>query len=242
MRLTLPESNRTRQRRTGGLTTSVLLHALLIGGAVLVSAEARPGSAPAETLDTMLVYRPPRPAESPMPVARRSERVRESSTDTPTPAPQVPPIDVPTTIPPVDVSLPPVGSIGSPEDFAVGSMAGAQESGGTATNVIGAGGVHDALAVEHAAAARSGNAVPPYPTGLRRQGVEGQVPYRGPVGTVLHQLVGGLRAAMGYTGSASIDDFHRKAEFIQITNAGLRESHTHDVTITRESPNYPTNA
>jgi IMP dehydrogenase len=71
------------------------------------------------------------------------------------------------------------------------------------------------------------------------EGVEGQVPYRGPVGTVLHQLVGGLRAAMGYTGSTSIEDFHRKAEFIQITNAGLKESHTHDVTITRESPNYP---
>jgi IMP dehydrogenase len=73
------------------------------------------------------------------------------------------------------------------------------------------------------------------------EGVEGQVPYRGPAGTVLHQLVGGLRAAMGYTGATSIEEFHRKAEFIQITNAGLRESHTHDVTITRESPNYPTN-
>ncbi len=73
------------------------------------------------------------------------------------------------------------------------------------------------------------------------EGIEGQVPYRGPAGTVLHQLVGGLRAAMGYTGSASIAEFHEKAEFIQITNAGLRESHTHDVTITRESPNYPTN-
>jgi IMP dehydrogenase len=74
------------------------------------------------------------------------------------------------------------------------------------------------------------------------EGIEGQVPYRGPVGTVLHQLVGGLRAAMGYTGATSIEEFHNKAEFIQITNAGLRESHTHDVTITRESPNYPTNA
>jgi IMP dehydrogenase len=73
------------------------------------------------------------------------------------------------------------------------------------------------------------------------EGIEGQVPYRGPVGTVLHQLIGGLRAAMGYTGAATIEEFHRKAEFIQITNAGLRESHTHDVTITRESPNYPTN-
>ncbi|MBI4723572.1 MAG: IMP dehydrogenase, partial [Rhodomicrobium sp.] len=65
--------------------------------------------------------------------------------------------------------------------------------------------------------------------------------YKGPVATVLHQLVGGLRAAMGYTGSRSIVELHEKAEFVQITNAGFRESHTHDVTITRESPNYPTN-
>jgi IMP dehydrogenase len=72
------------------------------------------------------------------------------------------------------------------------------------------------------------------------EGVEGQVPYKGPVSTVLHQLVGGLRAAMGYTGARSIKELHEKAEFIEITNAGLRESHTHDVTITRESPNYPT--
>jgi IMP dehydrogenase len=72
------------------------------------------------------------------------------------------------------------------------------------------------------------------------EGVEGQVPYKGPVLGVIHQLVGGLRAAMGYTGASSIAELHKKAEFIQITNAGLRESHTHDVTITRESPNYPT--
>lgn len=72
------------------------------------------------------------------------------------------------------------------------------------------------------------------------EGVEGQVPYKGPVSGVLHQLVGGLRAAMGYTGAQSIVELHQKAEFIRITNAGLRESHTHDVTITRESPNYPT--
>jgi IMP dehydrogenase len=71
------------------------------------------------------------------------------------------------------------------------------------------------------------------------EGIEGQVPYKGPAGSVLHQLVGGLRAAMGYTGAANIEEFHRRAEFIQITNAGLRESHSHDVTITRESPNYP---
>ncbi len=71
------------------------------------------------------------------------------------------------------------------------------------------------------------------------EGVEGQVPYRGPIGSVLHQLVGGLRAAMGYTGSASLKDFHERAEFIRISNSSLRESHAHDVTITRESPNYP---
>jgi IMP dehydrogenase len=56
---------------------------------------------------------------------------------------------------------------------------------------------------------------------------------------VLHQLVGGLRAAMGYVGAGSIADLHEKAEFVRITSSGLRESHTHDVTITRESPNYP---
>lgn len=72
------------------------------------------------------------------------------------------------------------------------------------------------------------------------EGVEGQVPYKGPSGSVLHQLVGGLRAAMGYTGCATVAQMHEKAEFVQISNAGLKESHTHDVTITRESPNYPT--
>ncbi len=73
------------------------------------------------------------------------------------------------------------------------------------------------------------------------EGVEGQVPYKGPVANVLHQLVGGLRAAMGYTGSRTVDDMRTKAEFVRITNAGLRESHVHDVSITRESPNYPSN-
>ncbi len=72
------------------------------------------------------------------------------------------------------------------------------------------------------------------------EGIEGQVPYKGSLSSVLHQLVGGLRAAMGYTGARSIEDLHAKAQFIRITTAGLRESHTHDVTITRESPNYPT--
>ncbi len=71
------------------------------------------------------------------------------------------------------------------------------------------------------------------------EGIEGQVPYKGPVGSVLHQLVGGLRAAMGYTGASTIPAFQDKAQFIRISAAGLRESHAHDVTITRESPNYP---
>ena len=71
------------------------------------------------------------------------------------------------------------------------------------------------------------------------EGVEGQVPYKGPVGSVLHQLVGGLRASMGYQGARDIADLQAKAEFIRISPASLRESHTHDVTITRESPNYP---
>jgi len=71
------------------------------------------------------------------------------------------------------------------------------------------------------------------------EGVEGQVPYKGAAATVLHQLTGGLRAAMGYVGAKDIEDFHKKAKFLRISSAGLRESHVHDVTITRESPNYP---
>jgi len=71
------------------------------------------------------------------------------------------------------------------------------------------------------------------------EGVEGQVPYKGPVGTVVHQIIGGLRAAMHYTGCKSIADFHKRAEFVRITGAGLRESHVHDIVVTRESPNYP---
>ena len=69
------------------------------------------------------------------------------------------------------------------------------------------------------------------------EGIEGRVPFRGPLGEVIHQLVGGLRAAMGYTGSASIEDLQR-AQFVQITAAGLKESHPHDVTLTAEAPNY----
>jgi len=71
------------------------------------------------------------------------------------------------------------------------------------------------------------------------EGVEGQVPYKGPVANVVHQLMGGLRAAMGYVGAKDLAAFHDKAEFVRISGAGLRESHVHDVTITRESPNYP---
>ncbi|MFC3628385.1 IMP dehydrogenase [Paracoccus angustae] len=70
------------------------------------------------------------------------------------------------------------------------------------------------------------------------EGIEGQVPYKGPAGTVIHQLVGGLRAAMGYTGCATVAEMRRNCQFVRITGAGLKESHVHDVQITRESPNY----
>ncbi len=72
------------------------------------------------------------------------------------------------------------------------------------------------------------------------EGIEGQTPYKGPAGPILHQLVGGVRASMGYVGADSIDEFQKRAKFVKITNAGLRESHVHDVKITREAPNYPT--
>ena len=72
------------------------------------------------------------------------------------------------------------------------------------------------------------------------EGIEGQVAYKGAAKDVIHQLVGGVKAAMGYTGAATIPDLQARARFIQITNAGLSESHVHDVSITRESPNYPT--
>ncbi len=71
------------------------------------------------------------------------------------------------------------------------------------------------------------------------EGVEGQVPYKGAAATVLHQLAGGLRAAMGYVGARNLAELHEKAEFVRISSAGMRESHVHDVAITRESPNYP---
>ncbi|MEO1014338.1 MAG: IMP dehydrogenase [Pseudomonadota bacterium] len=72
------------------------------------------------------------------------------------------------------------------------------------------------------------------------EGIEGQTPYKGPAGPILHQLVGGVRASMGYVGAASVAEMQEKSRFVRITNAGLRESHVHDVQITREAPNYPT--
>jgi IMP dehydrogenase len=74
------------------------------------------------------------------------------------------------------------------------------------------------------------------------EGIEGQVPYKGPLGSVLHQLAGGLRASMGYVGAKDLEEFRSKAEFVRISGASLKESHVHDVTITRESPNYPSRA
>jgi len=71
------------------------------------------------------------------------------------------------------------------------------------------------------------------------EGIEGQVPYKGPIAPILHQMVGGLRAAMGYVGGGNLAEFRKRARFIRITGAGLRESHVHDVMITREAPNYP---
>jgi IMP dehydrogenase len=77
------------------------------------------------------------------------------------------------------------------------------------------------------------------PTGkLVPEGVEGRVPYRGPLADFVHQLVGGLRAGMGYCGAADIDELRRNARFCRVTVAGVAESHPHDVMITRESPNY----
>ena len=72
------------------------------------------------------------------------------------------------------------------------------------------------------------------------EGIEGQVAIKGPAKDVIHQLVGGVKAAMGYTGAATIEELQKRARFVRITNAGLRESHVHDVSITREAPNYPT--
>jgi IMP dehydrogenase len=70
------------------------------------------------------------------------------------------------------------------------------------------------------------------------EGVEGRVPHKGPVGNIIHQLIGGLKAAMGYTGNSTIAEMQQNCQFVRITGAGLRESHVHDIAITRESPNY----
>jgi len=70
------------------------------------------------------------------------------------------------------------------------------------------------------------------------EGIEGRVPYKGSVVSILHQLVGGVRSAMGYTGCQTIEEMHDKASFVRVTSAGMRESHVHDVTITKEAPNY----
>jgi IMP dehydrogenase len=70
------------------------------------------------------------------------------------------------------------------------------------------------------------------------QGIEGRVPYKGVLSELIHQLMGGLRAAMGYCGCKTIEDLRTRAEFVEITSAGMRESHVHDVQITKEAPNY----
>jgi IMP dehydrogenase len=70
------------------------------------------------------------------------------------------------------------------------------------------------------------------------EGIEGRVPFKGPVVNVIHQLMGGLRAAMGYCGCATVEELRTRAEFVEITSAGIRESHVHDVQIVKEAPNY----
>ncbi|MFW5834385.1 MAG: IMP dehydrogenase, partial [Pseudomonadota bacterium] len=76
------------------------------------------------------------------------------------------------------------------------------------------------------------------PLKLVPEGIEGQVPYKGPIATIIHQLVGGLRAAMGYTGNPTIGAMQERARFVRVTHAGVIEGHVHDVRITREAPNY----
>jgi IMP dehydrogenase len=76
------------------------------------------------------------------------------------------------------------------------------------------------------------------PKKLVPEGIEGRVPYKGAVGDVIFQMIGGLRSGMGYVGCGTIEQLRTDAEFVRITTAGLRESHPHDVTITREAPNY----
>ena len=71
------------------------------------------------------------------------------------------------------------------------------------------------------------------------EGIEGRVPYKGPVAAIVHQLMGGVRSAMGYTGSADLETMRTQPEFVRVTAAGMSESHVHDVSITKEAPNYP---
>jgi IMP dehydrogenase len=71
------------------------------------------------------------------------------------------------------------------------------------------------------------------------EGIEGRVPYKGPVTAIVHQLMGGVRSAMGYTGSIDMDTMRSQPEFVRVTSAGMSESHVHDVSITKEAPNYP---
>jgi IMP dehydrogenase len=70
------------------------------------------------------------------------------------------------------------------------------------------------------------------------EGIEGRVPYKGAVSAIIHQLMGGLRASLGYTGCGSLEEFRTRAEFVKVSHAGVRESHVHDVAITKEAPNY----
>ncbi len=70
------------------------------------------------------------------------------------------------------------------------------------------------------------------------EGIEGRVPFKGPMGAIVHQMMGGLRSSMGYTGCATIEEMRTKPEFVQVTGAGMVESHVHDVSITKEAPNY----
>ena len=92
--------------------------------------------------------------------------------------------------------------------------------------------------------ARSSVSLRPEATGSNRlakfvpEGIEGRVPYRGPLESMIYQLVGGLRSGMGYVGCSTIQELHENARFVRISSAGLRESHVHDVIITREAPNY----
>ena len=71
------------------------------------------------------------------------------------------------------------------------------------------------------------------------EGIEGRVPYKGPLSAIIHQLMGGLRSAMGYTGSQDVDIMRNQPQFVRVTMAGMSESHVHDVSITKEPPNYP---